>query len=319
MNNKFAFMDLRTPEDATNALNLTGIPFLGEHLKISRPSKYSGPFVQTKTWGEMIGQAPSVGSAVPDTNTKNYREVFVGNLPMDMVAPEPIYEFFNLVMRKLGFASSLSIGKDPVVNVRMNKKFCFVEFFTVEEAIIAKNFDGIPFNGGSLSIKSPSNVKKNPDIQLFSWEGMLRRWVDGELKLAVSGETTNIICLENMLTEEELLSQDAVDQVLRDTREECMIVCAEQGQVLDIQFKAVSTLSSRGRIFIEMEALESAKEVMCALKGRDFDSRYVCSKFYPLGAYKEGNFGLNLPDVPICALSPSGAFVTSAHEFMSGA
>ena len=49
MNNKFAFIDLRTPEDASNALNLTGIPFMGEYLKLSRPTKYSGPITQSKS------------------------------------------------------------------------------------------------------------------------------------------------------------------------------------------------------------------------------------------------------------------------------
>lgn len=58
MNAKFGFIELRTPEDAKNALNLNGIPFMGQCLKISRPSKYVGPASQPKTWQEITGQAP---------------------------------------------------------------------------------------------------------------------------------------------------------------------------------------------------------------------------------------------------------------------
>jgi RNA recognition motif-containing protein len=58
MNAKFSFIELRTPEDAKNALNLNGIPFMGQCLKISRPSKYVGPAYQPKTWQEITGQAP---------------------------------------------------------------------------------------------------------------------------------------------------------------------------------------------------------------------------------------------------------------------
>ena len=58
MNAKFSFIELRTPEDAKNALNLNGIPFMGQCLKISRPSKYVGPSYQAKTWQEITGQAP---------------------------------------------------------------------------------------------------------------------------------------------------------------------------------------------------------------------------------------------------------------------
>lgn len=307
MNNKFAFIDLRTPEDASNALNLTGIPFMGEYLKLSRPTKYSGPITQSKSWAEMIGQEKSMYSNTPDLSTKNYREVFVGNLPLDMQEAQPLGEFLNLSMRKLGFASAA--GKDPVVNVRMNKKFCFVEFFTVEEAINATNFNGIPFRGTTLTIKSPSNVKRNSRIQFFSWEGMLRRWLDNTLKLIVSGEISNVICFENMLSEEELKSRNIVDEVVMDAREEC----SRYGKVLGTQVKKISACV---RIFVEMETSQSAKDAMCALKGRDFNSRHVNSKFYPTSAYSQGNYDMLIADVPICAASSTGNMSTTAQEFM---
>lgn len=308
MNNKFAFIDLRTPEDATNALNLTGIPFFGEYLKISRPTKYSGPNTQSKTWAEMIGQEQDMYSHTPDSNTKNYREIFVGNLPMDMQESQPLAEFFNLSLRKLGLASCS--GKDPVVNVRMNKKFCFVEFFTVEEAINATNFNGIPFQGTTLTIKSPSNVKRSLRIQFFSWEGMLRRWIDDTLKLIVSGELSNVICLENMLSEAELGNQNIIDEVVQDAREEC----SRHGKVLGTQLKKIS---SRIRMFIDMDTPESAKTAICALKGRDFNSRHVNSKFYPSSAYREGKYDMRIADIPICAASSSGHVYTTAAEFMT--
>ena len=58
MNSKFSFIELRTLEDTRNALNLNGIPFMGQCLKISRPAKYMGPAYQPKTWQEITGQAP---------------------------------------------------------------------------------------------------------------------------------------------------------------------------------------------------------------------------------------------------------------------
>ena len=58
MSAKFSFIELRTPDDSKNALSLNGIPFMGQCLKISRPSKYVGPPHQAKTWQEITGQAP---------------------------------------------------------------------------------------------------------------------------------------------------------------------------------------------------------------------------------------------------------------------
>jgi hypothetical protein len=77
MNAKFSFIELRTAEDCNNALNLNGIPFLGQCLKISRPSKYAGPATPAKTWQELTGQAAHEASvaavATSDPNTKIYR------------------------------------------------------------------------------------------------------------------------------------------------------------------------------------------------------------------------------------------------------
>lgn len=64
MNAKFSFIELRTPEDSKNALSLNGIPFMGQCLKISRPSKYVGPPYVAKTWQEITGQAPLTSTQV---------------------------------------------------------------------------------------------------------------------------------------------------------------------------------------------------------------------------------------------------------------
>lgn len=64
MSAKFSFIELRTPDDSKNALSLNGIPFMGQCLKISRPSKYIGPTYQAKTWQELTGQAPILSAEV---------------------------------------------------------------------------------------------------------------------------------------------------------------------------------------------------------------------------------------------------------------
>lgn len=66
MNAKFSFIELRTPEDSKLALNLNGIPFMGQCLKISRPSKYVGPPYTPKTWQEITGQAPLASTQASD-------------------------------------------------------------------------------------------------------------------------------------------------------------------------------------------------------------------------------------------------------------
>ena len=84
LNQKSAFVECTSVEDANNCMNLTGIPFLGASLKVSRPSKYAGPMVPHQTWQQLTGQ-PLIAGMTGDVSAdeKLSRELFVGNTSGD--------------------------------------------------------------------------------------------------------------------------------------------------------------------------------------------------------------------------------------------
>lgn len=53
---KFAFVELRTKEEAANALNLNNIPYLGATLRVGRPSKYTGPETPHGNWEDILAK-----------------------------------------------------------------------------------------------------------------------------------------------------------------------------------------------------------------------------------------------------------------------
>ena len=53
---KYAFIELRTPREATNALNLNNIPFMGSNLQITRPSKWTGKWDQHSNWEHLLAR-----------------------------------------------------------------------------------------------------------------------------------------------------------------------------------------------------------------------------------------------------------------------
>lgn len=55
MNARFAFLEMRSAEDATRALNLDGIPFAGAALSVGRPKKVR---FTVKRVEQPIGEAP---------------------------------------------------------------------------------------------------------------------------------------------------------------------------------------------------------------------------------------------------------------------
>lgn len=53
---KYAFIELRTPREAANALNLNNIPFMGSNLQITRPSKFQGKFEKHNNWEHVLAR-----------------------------------------------------------------------------------------------------------------------------------------------------------------------------------------------------------------------------------------------------------------------
>ena len=53
---KFAFVELRSQQEAANALNLNNIPYLGAQLRVGRPSKYTGPETPHGNWEDILAK-----------------------------------------------------------------------------------------------------------------------------------------------------------------------------------------------------------------------------------------------------------------------
>lgn len=301
MNNKFCFIEFRNPEDCTKALNLNGIPFMGSVLKINRPAKYSGPAIPTRSWQELTGQsvpteiAASTSSIQLDPQTKGYREIFVGNISPG--APESsIRELIGGALQKMGL-SSLE-GESPIASIRLNQKFCFAEFKTMEDAANALNLNGIPLNGIPLKLSRPAKFEVPSHITLYSWDDLMARWITGELKLLTAGTPSTVLCITNMVTSEDMSDESLISDMIEDTKEEC----AQFGSVRSVVVPRLlpdGTCRGLGRMFVDMASEDEAKSVLVALKGRTFDNRVVGVKFYPQLAYNNNEYGLTFPPIVV--------------------
>jgi hypothetical protein len=283
-------------DDCSACLNLNGIPFMGGLLKIDRPAKYAGPNTPAKTWQELTGQAVPAGNFVGevgvDPATKGFREIFIGNSPPDTTAAA-LSDFIGGALLRMGMArpEGTPSAASPIVQVRVNAKFCFVEFRSVEEASNTLNLNGIPFNGCALNIKR--SAKHEPHLgpdpsSFFSWDDLLSRWMTGEVKLLTAGPPTPVLCITNMVSAQELADAELFADMIEDTTEEC----AQHGAVTSVSAPKAGEggAGAGGRLFVEMQTEEDAKRVLVALKGRSFDGRVVDVKFYPEAAFRAQRF-----------------------------
>lgn len=187
-NAKFAFVELSSLEDANRALNLNGIPFLGASLRVSRPSKYAGPYVPSQTWQQLTGQPLPPGMVPVPENTpgaqlllgggtastnpeeKLQRELFVGNTTPEMTEAM-LRDFLGRAMEQVGLTT---LPGNPILACRVSGKFAFVELRTKEEAANALNLNNIPYLGAQLRVGRPSKYT-GPETPHGNWEDILAK------------------------------------------------------------------------------------------------------------------------------------------------
>ena len=289
VNAKFAFVECQTLDDAHIVLNLNGIPFLGVYLKVSRPSKYTGPIVPTKTWQELTGQQAIMGESslgLTSAEEKLTRELFIGNTTPEM-NEHMIRDFLGKAMEQVGL--TLTPG-NPIVACRVSGKFAFVELRTKEEAERMLNMNGIPFMGASLKIGRPSKYT-GPIGTHGTWEDILAKYMTGELKPKVNNPppvnpqvqvkpTSRVVMLKNMLTLADLRDDQEYNEILEDTKDECSQFGALKSIIMP------RTGMGATKIFLEYLTSDDAGKAIHALAGRTFDGRKVEAVYFSEEKYK---------------------------------
>jgi splicing factor U2AF 65 kDa subunit len=305
VNTKFAFIELASPHIANLALNLNGIPFLGAILKVSRPSKYAGPPVPTRTWQELTGQALPQGTVLDLEQEKVNRELFVGNTTPEMTE-QMLAEFLGNAMEQVGLNI---LPGNPITASRVSGKFAFIELRTPQEAANALNLNNIPFMGTQLRIGRPSKWNGPPDHH-GNWEDILAKYMSGELQLGagVPGATvhavapvaammnapttlgaspgaTRVVELRNMLTLDDLANEDEYQDIFDDTKEEC----GQFGQLISVIVPRANEPGAT-RVFLEYSSIHDAAKAIASLQGRTFDGRKVEAAYFDETKFSQKEF-----------------------------
>mmetsp|Transcript_9946 Transcript_9946/g.14840 ORF Transcript_9946/g.14840 Transcript_9946/m.14840 type:complete len:396 (-) Transcript_9946:446-1633(-) len=289
VNQKFAFVECASIEDANQVLNLNGIPFLGSCLKVSRPSKYTGPTVPSRTWQELTGQALPAGITDP-SEEKLHRELFIGNTTPEMTQ-DMLTDFLGKAMIQVGLTTAPG---NPINACRVSGKFAFIELRTQQEAANALNLNNIPYLGATLRVGRPSKYT-GPQTAHGNWEDILAKFMAGELTLpskdgtsggasaitaqigdesAVTTPSSTVVELKNMLSEEDLQSDQDYEEIMEDTKDECG------------QFGALKSVIiprdgvGKTKIFLEYVSKDDAAKAIKGLAGRTFDGKAVQANYY---------------------------------------
>ncbi|KIW07702.1 uncharacterized protein PV09_01638 [Verruconis gallopava] len=277
-----ALLEFKNPGDATVALALDGISMTDESMDTADGTANGSSGLQVKRPKDYIGPTPSppsdvqseeISNEVPDTTEK----ILITNL-----APFLDEEQIKQLLVAIGPLKALALAVD---DSGQSRGFAFCEYANPETTNIA--FEGL--NGmeiGGLSIKlqraclGQEQVAADMGVNAMS---LLAGTVSTTM------EKTRVLQMLNMVTPEELIRDDDVEDIREDVVEEV----SKFGKVLSIKIPrpaGARTSPGVGKIYVKLETVEAAQKALAALAGRKFGDRtcvitYFSEEYYDVDAW----------------------------------
>ncbi|XP_042198253.1 splicing factor U2AF 65 kDa subunit isoform X2 [Callorhinchus milii] len=289
----FAFLEFRSVDETTQAMAFDGIIFQGQSLKIRRPHDYQplpgmseqpsfhvpGPSKNASSvcWTSFAGV---VSTVVPDSPHK----LFIGGLP-NYLNDDQVKE----LLTSFGPLKAFNLVKDSATSLSKGYAFCeYVDVNVTDQAIAGLN--GMQLGDKKLIVQRASVGAKNANPNAIIQTPVTVQ-VPGlpSMQVQTTGMPTDILCLLNMVSPEELIDDEEYEEILEDIREEC----SKYGTVKSIEIpRPLDGLEvpGCGKIFVEFISSLDCQKAMQALTGRKFANRVVVTKYYDPDLYHRRDF-----------------------------
>ncbi|KAF3790683.1 Splicing factor U2af large subunit B [Nymphaea thermarum] len=256
---KFAFVEMRSVEEASNAMALDGIIFEGAPVKVRRPSDYNpslaaalGPSQPNPNLNlAAVGLTPGSAGGLEGPD-----RIFVGGLP---------YYFTEAQIRELlesfGPLRGFDLVKDRETGNSKGYAFCVYQDLNVTDIACAA-LNGIKMGDKTLT-------------RLVFQGGAL---------------PTKVICLTQVLTVDELKDDEEYEDILEDMRGEG----GKYGNLVNVVIPRPEPGGEQGpgvgKVFLEYADTDAASRARASLNGRKFGGNVVAAVFYPENKFSNGEY-----------------------------
>ncbi|KAK8942418.1 Splicing factor U2af large subunit B [Platanthera zijinensis] len=285
---KFAFVEMRSVEEASNAMALDGIIFEGAPVKVRRPSDYNpslaaalgpsqpNPNLNLATVGLMPGSAG--GLEGPD-------RIFVGGLP---------YYFTESQVRELlesfGPLRGFDLVKDRETGNSKGYAFCVYQDLSVTDIACAA-LNGIKMGDKTLTVRraNQGTVQPRPEQESVLLQAQQQVALQ-KLVFQAGALPTKVICLSQVVTEDELKNDEEYEDILEDMRGEG----GKYGALVNVVIPRPSPNGEEtpgvGKVFLEYMDAEGSVRARQGLNGRKFGGNQVSAVFYPENKFASGEY-----------------------------
>ncbi|KAL5704532.1 hypothetical protein ACHQM5_022944 [Ranunculus cassubicifolius] len=290
---KFAFVEMRSVEEASNAMALDGITFEGAPVKVRRPSDYNpslaaalGPS-QPSSHLNLQAVGLTAGSA---GGLEGPDRIFVGGLP---------YYFTEVQIRELlesfGALRGFDLVKDRETGNSKGYAFCVYQDLSVTDIACAA-LNGIKMGDKTLTVRraNQGTIQPRPDQENVLYQAQqqvaYQRLVLQASGLPVGPTPTKVVCLTQMVNVDELKVDEEYEDIMEDVRTEG----EKYGTLVSVVIPRPSpdgeVAAGLGKVFLEYSDTDGAVKARLAMNGRKFDGNVVVAIFYPEDKFAEANY-----------------------------
>lgn len=303
---KFAFVEMRTVEEASNAMALDGIMFEGAQVRIRRPADYNAaaaaplgpsmpnpnlnlaaigldkqpvPLPTTNLMSQMVGPGMT---AQPQLSERDAAErIFVGGLPYYLTE-----EQCRELLGSFGAIKSFDLIKDR--ETQQSKGYGFVVYEDPRVTDVAcAGLNGMQMGDRSLTVRRAQEGQRMKEEEKRQ---QLAAALPGAPPVApvYAGTAARVVKLSHAVTLEELQDDQEYADILEDMREEC----AKYGTVVQVHIPRPAPADAQpppglGKVIIEFTDAPGAIGARNAMHGRKFGGRVVEAVLMGEHDYKE--------------------------------
>lgn len=285
----FAFVELRTIELTTACMNLDGVSYNGQPLKIRRPNDYN-PATVPKDLGPIPQLNLAALGIVSTTVSDGPGKIFIGGLPYHLneeQVKELLQAFgplrsFHLVKelssnlsKGYGFCEYMDINVTDAACIGLNDMRLGDKTLTVRRAMSQENAKAVASAAGTVN----TGLEMGLDPSRAAMQAMSLAGIPS----VPLGTPSRVIVLLNMVTPEELEDEEEYADILDDIKGECERFGAVPSLLLPRPRDGIP--SAVGKVFVEFGDVQSAQGAATELHGRGFSNRTVAVEYMDEGKY----------------------------------
>ncbi|XP_078436719.1 splicing factor U2af large subunit A-like isoform X2 [Wolffia australiana] len=285
---KFAFVEMRSVEEASNAMALDGIIFEGTPVKVRRPTDYNpslaaalGPSQPNPNLNlAAVGLTPGSAGGLEGPD-----RIFVGGLPYYLTETQ-----IRELLESFGPLRGFDLVKDRETGNSKGYAFCVYQDLSVTDIACAA-LNGIKMGDKTLTVRraNQGSVQPRPEQESILLQAQQQVALQ-QLMFQPGTLPTKVVCLTQVISVDELRDDDEYIDILEDMRSEG----GKYGNLVNVIIPRPSPnddLSSGvGKVFLEFADTEGSVKAKMGLNGRKFGGNQVIAVFYPEDKFSQGDY-----------------------------